>query len=133
MSRPSAAERTRVAAPDGRNVVFGNESDVGVIERPGREVKHYVGVEEGAKLLSAGTVTFPAGTQASAHTHDVNEEVLYVLSGSGSLICDGEAVPLEPGSYVHIPPGISHAVHCGPNEDIRFFYSFSPPAVVGTW
>lgn len=133
MSRNTAAKRSEVAAPDGRRVIYGDGAEVAVIERPGRDVKHFVGAEEGAKLLSGGTVTFPAGTEAPAHTHAEAEEILYVLSGSGALVCDGEPVPLKPGTYIHIPPGISHAVRCDPGEDITFFYSFSPPAVVGTW
>lgn len=117
----------------GRQIVAGNEREVKVISRPGRKVKHYVGAEENAELLSAGTVTFPPGSESIPHCHDTNEEVLYVLSGSGKLVCDGHPVPLEPGSYVFIPPGVTHAVHCDPGVDIRFFYAFSPPAVVGTW
>lgn len=116
-----------------RRVVAGNERDVEPTARPGREVRHYVGAEENADLLSAGTVVFPAGTESIPHCHEINEEVLYVLSGSGQLVCDGEPQPLEPGSFVFIPPGVTHAVYCDAGTDIRFFYAFSPPAVVGTW
>jgi quercetin dioxygenase-like cupin family protein len=117
----------------GKSVVFGNGRDRPEIQRPGRLVKHYVGAEEGAQLLSAGTVRFPAGTDSIPHCHDAAEEVLHVLSGRGELVCDGEAVPLEPDSYVFIPPGVTHFVRNNGTEEIRFFYAFSPPAVVGTW
>jgi mannose-6-phosphate isomerase-like protein (cupin superfamily) len=114
-------------------LVAGNESDVPDTPRPGRVVRHFVGVEEGAERLSAGVVTFPPQSRSTPHMHEVNEEILYVLEGSGALVCDGRSVPLAPGSYVFVPPGVSHYVHNTGRERIRFFYAFSPPAVVGTW
>jgi mannose-6-phosphate isomerase-like protein (cupin superfamily) len=114
-------------------VVSGNDRDAVEIERPGRLVKHYVGSEEAAQLLSAGTVRFPGGNDSIPHCHDAAEEILYVLSGTGELVCDGEPVPLEPDTYVFIPPGVTHFVRNHGTEEIRFFYAFSPPAVVGTW
>ena len=57
-----------------------------------------------------------------------------MLSGRGELVCDGNAAsPLEPGTYVFIPPGVTHFVSVTGTEEIEFFYAFSPPAVVGTW
>jgi mannose-6-phosphate isomerase-like protein (cupin superfamily) len=63
----------------------------------------------------------------------VEEEVLYVVSGRGALVCDGEPHPLEQGSYVFIPPGVEHFVRNDGAEPLTFFYAFSPPVVIGTW
>jgi quercetin dioxygenase-like cupin family protein len=123
----------RVAPDKERRVISGNDREVAEIDRPGRWVKHFVGAEEQAERLSAGTVRFPPATESIPHCHEVNEEILYVLAGHGELVCDGEPVPLEPGSYVFIPPGVTHHVRNLGDEEIRFFYAFSPPAVVGTW
>ena len=42
------------------------------------------------------------------HYHKVAAELYYVLDGSGVIVLDGEEHPLEPGSIVHIPPGVVH-------------------------
>jgi mannose-6-phosphate isomerase-like protein (cupin superfamily) len=118
---------------DDRTVISGNEAEVAQIPRPGRVVRHFVGHEEGARLLSSGVVVFPPDTDSIPHMHTDNEEILYVLSGHGALVCDGQTVPLRPGEFVFIPPGIKHYVHNPGEEEIKFFYVFSPPAIVGTW
>jgi quercetin dioxygenase-like cupin family protein len=96
-------------------------------------VRPFVGADRGAELLSAGTVTFPPHSHSIPHTHSTEEEVLYVVSGSGALVCDGRPLPLKPGSFVFVPPGVAHFVRCDSDEPITFFYAFSPPVVIGTW
>jgi quercetin dioxygenase-like cupin family protein len=115
-----------------RRPVPGAEHAAPEIERPGRVVRPFVGADVGANLLSAGVVTFPANQDSLPHTHAVEEEVLYVVSGRGAILCDGEAHPLEPGSYIFLPPGVEHFIRTE-DEPIKFFYAFSPPVVIGTW
>lgn len=115
------------------DVVAGHSRDVAGIPRPGRVVQPFVTGEEGATRLAAGVVTFPPQTDSIPHSHADHEEILYVVAGSGKLVCDGEPVPLEPGSYVFIPPGVEHLVRNDGDAEITFFYAFSPPIVVGTW
>lgn len=48
------------------------------------------------------------------HTYD---EVVYVLAGTGALHIDGEAAPLRPGSCIHLPARLVHALENeGPGE-----------------
>jgi quercetin dioxygenase-like cupin family protein len=116
-----------------RREVFGHERDVAGVERPGRVVRPFIGADKGAESLSAGIVTFPPRADSLPHTHAVEEEILYVVEGRGSLVCDGEPRSLEPGAYVFIPPGVEHFVRNGGDEPIKFFYAFSPPIVIGSW
>jgi quercetin dioxygenase-like cupin family protein len=116
-----------------RHVVYTHEKDVAAIPLPGRSVRPLAGRENGAQLLSAGIVTFPAHSVSAAHVHDSEEEALYVVDGRGHIDCNGQALPIEPGSFLLIPPGISHSVHNTGDEPIKFFYAFSPPVVVGSW
>jgi quercetin dioxygenase-like cupin family protein len=125
-----------VSAPSGdpvRRIVAGHQRDVAAVARPGRTVQPFVSGDEGATRLAAGVVTFPAGTDSIPHTHADHEEILYVVSGGGQLVCDGQPVALERGSYVFIPPGVEHLVRNDRDEEITFFYAFSPPIVIGTW
>jgi mannose-6-phosphate isomerase-like protein (cupin superfamily) len=48
------------------------------------------------------------------HKHDDQEQVYYVLSGSGEVLCDGERCPVEAGDAVYLPSGDHHQMF---NED----------------
>lgn len=121
-----------MTVPVKRQPVHGNEAEVPAVKRPGRVVRPFFGTAEGAERLSAGVVTFPPG-DSIPHRHTTEEEVLYVASGRGALVCDGDPLQLKPGSFVFIPPGVEHFVRNDGDEPLKFFYAFSPPIVVGTW
>jgi quercetin dioxygenase-like cupin family protein len=115
-----------------RRVRAGHTRDAVEIPRPGRVVRPFVTPDDGAEQLAAGVVTFPPG-DSSPHSHSVEEEVLYAVSGEGALVCDGVPHRLEAGSYVFIPPGVEHFVRNDGNAPLTLFYAFSPPVVIGTW
>jgi quercetin dioxygenase-like cupin family protein len=50
----------------------------------------------------------PAG-RAPDHYHRY-DEVVYVLQGTGMLHIDGESAPLRPGSCIHLPARLVHAL-----------------------
>lgn len=50
----------------------------------------------------------PAG-RAPDHYHRY-DEVVYVLQGTGALHIDGESAPLRPGSCIHLPARLVHAL-----------------------
>jgi mannose-6-phosphate isomerase-like protein (cupin superfamily) len=45
---------------------------------------------------------------AREHYHKRGTELYYVLEGEGTVMLDGESVPVRKGSIVHIPPGVVH-------------------------
>lgn len=59
--------------------------------------------------LSVLTVTLDPGYREPLHTHP-GEEVIYVLSGSGQLWLDGEALPLQVGDFYHVRAGQQKAI-----------------------
>ena len=67
------------------------------------------------RLISQGDTDVAAWVHAvdidgaSEHFHRRGSELYYVLSGSGSVVLDGEEHQVRPGSLVHIPPGVVHA------------------------
>ncbi len=46
---------------------------------------------------------------ARAHFHRRSAELYYVLEGEGRVILNGESHAVQPGSLVHIPPGVVHS------------------------
>ena len=63
---------------------------------------------------------FP-GSSIGPHTHQQNSEIVYILSGTGKVLCDGETEQLGPGSCHYCPRGHSHSVINDGGEDLCFF------------
>ena len=54
--------------------------------------------------------TFLPGQIAPAHAHADMYEVFLCLSGTGSLVIDGEAFELTPGQFFLCEPGETHEI-----------------------
>ncbi len=64
-------------------------------------------IDPGAKQ-TLGVVRIDAGKSNALHLHPNCEELLYVLSGTGTTTVDNKTVPLHPGDLVRIPAGVLH-------------------------
>ena len=61
----------------------------------------------------------PPGQTSAHHIHEWEHEV-YIIEGSGSLICDGVDYPVKAGDALFIPPNVDHyTLNDGPQGDIR--------------
>ena len=57
----------------------------------------------------------PPGATIGMHSHETNCEVIYILSGTGQVLCDGVQEPLGPGACHYCPKGHGHSLqHTGP-------------------
>ena len=80
-----------------------------VFDLPGRSWLHYVGPAiTGSKNITVGFSEFPAGSAPEGHVHPTQEEVIYIVSGTGKLVSPANTVDLEPGTVVYIPVGQHH-------------------------
>ncbi len=75
---------------------------------------------------SLGASVFTPGTVLPAVRHET-EEVAYVVSGSGELRLDGEAVAFGAGDALHIPAGVWHAVANTGDVDVVMVFGFPHP------
>ena len=101
---------------------------------PGRDWFYLLGPQNSrARNLVFGLATFPAGTVAAAHTHPAEEEMLYILAGSGEIVAGAQASRLEPGVAVYIPPGAEHQIRVDAGEPLELVTVFSPPVTPGTY
>lgn len=75
---------------------------------------------------SLGYSVFTPGTELTPVKHDT-EEVAYVVSGSGELRLDDEAVAFTQGDALHIPAGVWHAVANTGDEDVVMVFGFPSP------
>lgn len=75
-----------------------------------------------------GVVTMPAnyaGYPEHDHSDDGQEEVYFLLGGSGELEIEGERVALEPDTFIRVGSGTKRKVLAGP-DGIRFMAIGAP-------
>ena len=105
-----------------------------VYHLPGRDWYYLLGpLNSGAKNLVFGLAEFPGGTLAAPHVHAGEEEILYILSGAGTIITSDQSIALEPGVAVLIPPGVTHQIRADGPDPLRLVTLFSPPVTPGAY
>ena len=60
------------------------------------------------------------GASIGMHTHSGSSEVIFITSGSGSVICDGEKTPVYAGLCHYCPEGHSHSLINDSEADLEF-------------
>ena len=92
-------------------------------EGPGgmvRKVRRAVG----ARAFGCNYFIFPPNQEGREHDHgDSNqEEVYFVVKGSGTMRIDGDEVELRPGRFVRVDPGATRVLVSGPDglESVTF-------------
>lgn len=50
------------------------------------------------------------GSSIGMHTHEGTSETVYILGGTGTMICDGTEEPLSEGSCSYCPEGHTHSL-----------------------
>ena len=61
------------------------------------------------------------GSTIGLHTHDTSSEIIYILSGTGKVLCDGVYEPLAPGDCHYCPQGHEHSLMNDSDGDLTFF------------
>lgn len=79
------------------------------------------------KALAASILDIQAGAAIPAHVHDASTELLYVLSGSGTMIVDGVTLPITPTTVVQVPAGIEHSFTATEATRVLQFYTPAGP------
>lgn len=101
---------------------------------PGRDWMLFVGPQNtAAKNLSVALAVFPPGSAPAPHVHEREEEVIWVVSGYGRVVAGEQAVDLEPGTGVYIPPAMVHGIQTGATYPLEIVSVFSPPVVPGSY
>jgi quercetin dioxygenase-like cupin family protein len=105
-----------------------HETDVEELDIPGRRLRWLVA--EGAlkaENCSACVIRVAPGDKVwPAHSHPQGEEVIYLLSGSGRVLVDGEVSPVRAGSVVLFPTGKPHMLHNTGPDEMKVVCFFAP-------
>jgi len=68
----------------------------------------------------AGIIRLEPGEELPSHAHSHAEHHAWVLAGTGRML----DVALGPGSYVHVPAGLEHAVTDVGQDGLTMLYLF---------
>ena len=61
------------------------------------------------------------GCSIGLHTHETSSEIMYFLSGTGKVLCDGVWERVTPGTCHYCPRGSSHTLINDGTEDLVTF------------
>ncbi len=84
----------------------------------------YISRHIGAQKLGYNITVVPPGKSAfPAHNHRVNEEMAFVLQGSGEIRIGSTTHPIRTGDFIALPPGDKETAHKITNtgtEELRY-------------
>jgi quercetin dioxygenase-like cupin family protein len=87
-----------------------NQSEAKRLGLPGRSSLEPVSGEIGSRCsVRIAEIAVPQpGAKRGPHLHRDFEEVIYVLSGSGTTHAESGEIPLKPGDLILVPAGEKH-------------------------
>ena len=60
------------------------------------------------------------GATIGMHVHETSSEVIYILSGVGKVLYEGEYLPLQAGTTHYCPKGKGHSLINDSDGDLEF-------------
>lgn len=84
-------------------------------------------VKADAGLLSVHRGRIEPGGEIFVHTHEVESETFYILSGEVECTMGEEKVPFTGGSCGFAPPGVPHGLKNIGTEPVELLAIFTPP------
>jgi quercetin dioxygenase-like cupin family protein len=110
------------------------EDEIERLHLPGRDVRLLIGADRlGAKNVTMGICEVPPQRAMDPHSHDNEEEVIYVLLGHGRVVVDGGSEAIGPGSAIYLPVGSEHHIINESDDVLKFVFCFSPKVIVGSY
>lgn len=86
-----------------------------------------------ASQFALGHVTLdPHGGQVPWHNHQ-QEEIYFVLEGTGEMCLGEERTTLSSGQAVYIPSGVFHQLTNTGSDSLRMIYCYGPAGDVAHW
>jgi quercetin dioxygenase-like cupin family protein len=82
---------------------------------------------EDTKHTSMFDWTLPPGFSTGLHVHRVQEETFYVLEGECEWQIGDRLIRAKVGTYVFIPPGVTHNIGNASGKPARMIMTVSPP------
>jgi mannose-6-phosphate isomerase-like protein (cupin superfamily) len=78
------------------------------------------------ELIESELVCYEPGQGTVEHHHVGQDEIFYVVEGRGTMVVDGENVPLAPKGLVLAPAGARHSVQCAGDSRLAIIFFKAP-------
>jgi quercetin dioxygenase-like cupin family protein len=101
-----------------------------VADRPGLSVRLLTDVEA---IGISEAVSEPGSPSPPPHLHRRHVESFYVLEGEMTFTADGRELRAEAGSWVQVPPGVTHTFAFAGGEATRFLNLHTPSCGYGAF
>jgi quercetin dioxygenase-like cupin family protein len=107
-----------------------DEVSVDELDLPGRKLRWVITKENaGAQYCTMAVIRVEPGQRVRpAHSHPNGEEIIYILSGHGRVLVDGEVEAVHAGCAVLFPKGKVHMLHNLSDVEMKVACFFAPPA-----
>jgi quercetin dioxygenase-like cupin family protein len=105
-------DQRKAKAPEGARLAVDSFEKATVYPQAGGKIKVHMLFEPAntdSEAVSLSVVEFEPGAEIPRHSHDGSAEILYMLSGSGSLTIGSEKLPFGAEQAIHLPEGQPHA------------------------
>jgi mannose-6-phosphate isomerase-like protein (cupin superfamily) len=112
-----------------------NVADIAGMEFPaGRCTRVLVGPGAAleAEKFVMGHVTIYPGGSVPLHFHQ-QEEVYYIVAGSGRIQVNGESSDVQAGDCIYIRPQLEHVLTNTAEQNMIMMFCYSPKTVAAHW
>lgn len=105
-----------------------HESDVPEVQHPGRSMRWLVNEDSlQAKNLSVCVIRVQPGEAVRpAHSHPKSEELIYIMSGNGKVMIEGEVGEVKTGSAILFEQGKVHMLKNTGDVEMKVICFFAP-------
>lgn len=79
------------------------------------------------RLSQIALMSIPPGGDIGFEKHEHVEQLLFVQSGKGRMVIDGQTHEIGPGDVVVATPGVGHDIVNTGNEPLQIFTVYTPP------
>ncbi len=109
-----------------------HETEVPEVEHPGRFMRWLANEDSlRAKNLSACVIrVMPGETVRPAHSHPAGEELIYIITGSGKVMIEGEVGDVRAGSAILFEQGKVHMLRNTSDIEMKVICFFAPATSV---
>ena len=80
----------------------------------------------GSDKIVAEMVCYEPGQETPEHVHPKQDEIFYVVEGAGTMIVNGEEIPVKPTSIILVKAHEKHGVKTQPESRLVLMFIKAP-------
>ncbi|MDP4262826.1 MAG: cupin domain-containing protein [Bacteroidota bacterium] len=118
--------------PEFEGIVVNGDEGEAVRMRDGTAiVKIKISKTQGAKSICFLSESFKPGDSLPVHKHLNEDELIFLLKGSGLFTLGNQQYPISEGAVAMVPRGIWHGLQNTGDEDIEIRFAYTPSGFEG--